>query len=58
MDKSNYNHSIRCTVTQCSNHAKGDDYCALSQINIVTHEENPTDVRCTDCESFETKSFR
>jgi hypothetical protein len=56
MDKSNYNHSIKCSVTQCSNHADSADYCALSQISVGTHENNPTDIKCTDCESFETRS--
>lgn len=55
MDKTNFNHSIKCSVTMCSNHAESGDYCALSQIKVGTHEKNPTDVKCTDCESFETK---
>lgn len=53
MDKSNANHSIKCSVTQCNNHVKSAEYCALSSIRVGTHESNPTDKRCTDCESFE-----
>lgn len=54
MDKTNFNHSIKCSVTQCTNHATGGDYCALSQIKVGTHESNPTNIKCTDCESFAT----
>ncbi|NLY71566.1 MAG: DUF1540 domain-containing protein [Clostridiales bacterium] len=53
MDKTNYNHSIKCTVRECAHHAQGDDYCALSQIMVGSSEPNPTDIKSTDCESFE-----
>ncbi|MGI6730956.1 MAG: DUF1540 domain-containing protein [Anaerovoracaceae bacterium] len=53
MDKTNANHSIKCSVTQCKNHVIGAEYCALSSIKVGTHEKNPTQVECTDCESFE-----
>ena len=46
------NHSISCTVSQCANHAKTCDYCALEKVFIGTHEKNPTVVQCVDCESF------
>lgn len=46
------NKSIKCSVTQCANHCKDDNYCALSSIQVGTHESNPTEVKCTDCESF------
>lgn len=53
MMKSNHeNKSIRCTVSQCANHAGTSDYCALESISVGTHETNPTQVQCTDCESF------
>ena len=55
MDQSNYNHSIKCSVEQCTNHAEGESYCALSQISVGTHESEPTEVKCTDCESFKVK---
>ena len=48
----NANKSIGCTVTQCAYHCKSQNYCSLSQINVGTHESNPTMVECTDCNSF------
>ena len=53
MDK---NPSIACTVTSCSHHAVQEDYCTLSAIKVGTHEANPTQCECTDCESFDLKS--
>lgn len=47
-----YNKCIACTVTQCANHAKTENYCALEKIQIGTHEANPTMNECTDCQSF------
>ena len=46
------NKSIACGVTQCANHAKDENYCSLDQIRVGTHESNPTECKCTDCESF------
>ncbi len=46
------NKSIKCSVTQCANHCKDGNYCALNAIQVGTHEANPTEVKCTDCESF------
>lgn len=46
------NHSIGCTVFQCAYHCKDEDYCSLEKIEVVTHENNPTMVQCTDCGSF------
>lgn len=51
----NPNKSIKCTVTQCKNHCKDEDYCSLSNIMVGTHESNPTMIECTDCTSFELK---
>ena len=53
MDKCHANKSIRCTVQQCRNHCSNSDYCALNSIQIGTHEMNPTEKKCTDCESFQ-----
>lgn len=52
---SNYkaNESIKCTVTECKNHCKSQDYCSLDCITVGTHEPNPTVNECTDCKSFE-----
>ncbi len=50
------NKSIACTVNNCSYHAQDVDYCTLDKIQVGTHESNPTQVECTDCESFKLKS--
>lgn len=50
------NKCIACTVNNCSYHAQSEDYCTLDKIQVGTHEENPTQVECTDCQSFELKS--
>ena len=52
MEKKNPNRAIACTVSQCANHAKTCDYCALDRVSIGTHEPNPTETKCVDCESF------
>ncbi len=46
------NSCIECTVKQCANHSRTDDYCALDKIRVGTHELNPTVSQCVDCESF------
>lgn len=47
------NRSIGCTVSQCKNHCKSENYCSLSKVSIGTHESNPTQKQCVDCESFQ-----
>ncbi len=47
------NESISCTIQTCKHHSKCADYCTLQHINVGTHEANPTEVECTDCQSFE-----
>lgn len=49
------NSSIKCSVDKCQYHAQSKDYCTLEQIQVGTHEKNPTEIACTDCESFEVK---
>lgn len=45
------NDSIKCSVEKCKfNSSK--EYCTLSQISVGTHEANPSEIQCTDCESF------
>ena len=39
------NQSIKCTV----------NYCGLNTITVGTHEANPTQKECTDCQSFQMK---
>lgn len=55
MDKCYANHCIRCTVSQCANHCKDQEYCALECIQVGTHEPHPSMDQCTDCQSFEMK---
>lgn len=50
------NHCIACTVTNCANHCQGENYCALDMITVGTHEANPTQQQCTDCQSFKMKA--
>lgn len=47
------NESIKCTIKTCAHHAKDENYCSLDHILVGTHEANPTEKACTDCESFE-----
>lgn len=49
------NTSIRCTVEQCTHHCQTQQYCALNEITVGTHEANPTMNQCTDCLSFQLK---
>ena len=46
------NRSIHCSVNNCAHHCQTQNYCALESIQVGTHEENPTQVECTDCQSF------
>jgi len=55
-DTSCKNRCIECSVTSCANHSQTENYCALDKIKVGTHESNPTDVRCTNCNSFVPKS--
>ena len=52
----NKNSSIGCTVVSCKYHAGNENYCTLQQIMVGTHEAHPTQIECTDCESFVLKS--
>ena len=53
MDKANK--AIKCSVIQCAYHCGDKGYCTLDTIQVGTHEVNPTQKECTDCESFATK---
>ena len=46
------NTCIECTIVNCANHAKDANYCELERIKVGTHQANPTQKECTDCESF------
>lgn len=50
------NHCIVCNVTGCKNHNKSKNYCSLETIRVGTHESDPTEKPCTDCQSFEPDS--
>lgn len=50
------NESIKCSINNCTHHAKTEDYCTLESIKVGTHETNPTKKECTDCESFVNKA--
>lgn len=49
------NPSIECSVNSCSYHAQSENYCTLDKIKVGTHETNPTQKECTDCNSFVLK---
>lgn len=49
------NESIKCTVNNCKYHANEKNYCTLNEIQVGTHESNPIQKECTDCDSFELK---
>jgi hypothetical protein len=49
------NTSIHCTVCNCVNHCQSQDYCGLNAVQIGTHESNPTEKQCVDCDSFKLK---
>ncbi|MBR2483848.1 MAG: DUF1540 domain-containing protein [Oscillospiraceae bacterium] len=51
----NPNTAIHCTVEQCAHHCGDKQYCALSTVQIGTHESNPTEQKCVDCQSFKRK---
>lgn len=51
----NANTSIHCTVCNCANHCQSQDYCSLNAVQIGTHENNPTEKQCVDCDSFKLK---
>lgn len=49
------NSSIKCSVKNCQYNDEAKSYCTLNEIQIGTHETNPTVPECTDCESFKLK---
>lgn len=52
---SKINECIKCTVSECANHAHGQNYCSLNSITVGTHEACPTEDQCTDCMSFKRR---
>jgi hypothetical protein len=51
------NTNVNCTVGQCQFHCTGN-YCSLDSINIGTHEPNPSQPQCVDCNSFRQQSVQ
>ena len=49
------NQSIKGTVSNGAHHCQDSNYCGLDAIQVGTHETNPTEIKCTDCESFKLK---
>jgi len=49
------NTCIQCSVTSCAHHCKDAQYCGLASIQVGTHETNPTQDQCTDCQSFKKR---
>jgi len=50
------NECIKCTINNCAYNDQEGKYCTLESIQVGTHEANPTDKKCTDCESFKNKA--
>ncbi len=48
--------TIKCTVQQCTYNDCSEQYCTLDSITVGTHEQNPTEMQCTDCKSFKKKT--
>ncbi|MBE5960910.1 MAG: DUF1540 domain-containing protein [Lachnospiraceae bacterium] len=46
------NESIECTINNCKNYADDVNFCTLNKIKVGTHEANPTQAECTECQSF------
>lgn len=56
VDTSFANESIRCTVTDCKFHNCDKNFCSLGTITVGTHESDPKECQCVDCESFKAKN--
>jgi len=46
------NKAIACTIYNCVNHCDDEEFCSLKKIQVGTHETDPDQVECTDCQSF------
>ena len=46
------NACIQCSIKECKHHCGDENYCSLNQIKVGTHENHPTKIECTDCESL------
>lgn len=50
------NNCIECSIVNCKHHAQAVNYCTLDKIKVGTHEANPVEKECTDCDSFVLKA--
>lgn len=48
----NVNHSIKCSVNNCSHHAGSQDYCTLNEIKVGCCKSQATTCDGTECASF------
>lgn len=48
----NPNHSIKCSVSNCSHHC-AQDYCTLNEIRVGCCESNAKSCASTECASFQ-----
>ncbi len=55
---SDANFSIKCSVGDCEHHCGSKNYCSLNCVTIGTHESNPTQCQCVDCESFKLRESK
>ena len=46
------NHSIACSVENCTHHARGRNYCTLNEIQVGCTTPNVTACDCTECASY------
>ncbi|MCL2108008.1 MAG: DUF1540 domain-containing protein [Oscillospiraceae bacterium] len=46
------NKAIACSIYNCANHCADDGFCGLKKIQVGTHENDPNQEECTDCQSF------
>ena len=52
------NHSIKCSVTNCTHHCSDENYCSLNEIKVgcACDTTRPTNCKETECASFQMGS--
>lgn len=54
MNNEHKNASIQCSVSTCSHHAGGENYCTLNAIKVgCCGDRNVTNCKNTECASFD-----
>lgn len=48
----NGNPSIKCSVSSCAYHSKGNDQCTLQTIQVGHTQTDVSRCDCTECSSF------